>query len=321
MKLSSFVEKFRGKKILVVGDLMVDEYFAGAVSRISPEAPVPIVDVEKHFFVCGGAANVAANISSLGGVPLLAGAVGKDHAASQLHWLLKTQGISSLGLFLEGGRVTTVKTRVIAHNQQVVRFDQEHRSSISRKTEEKIVSFIEKAASQADAAVLSDYDKGVITPRVAQAFLSACRENGIPTAADSKNFLFLKLEGMSVLKPNISELRRETGIAIEDDASLDEAVRVFFSNLSPQAVAVTRGEKGMSIYEAGAKRVDIPAVAAEVFDVSGAGDTVLAALSLGLASGASFLESAKLANYAASIVVRKIGTATASPEELKKAIG
>jgi len=181
MKLASFVDKFKDKKVVIVGDLMVDEYFAGRVSRISPEAPVPLVDVEKHFFVCGGAANVAANIASLGGVPLVSGVVGKDHAASQLHWLLKTRGISASGVFLESGRSTTIKTRVIAHSQQVVRFDQENRHSISQKTEKNIVSFIEKNVPKADAAIVSDYDKGVVTPLVAKSLLSVCRENGIPT--------------------------------------------------------------------------------------------------------------------------------------------
>ncbi len=321
MKLASFVDKFKGKKILVAGDLMVDEYFAGTVSRISPEAPVPIVDVKKHFFVCGGAANVAANVSSLGATAFLAGVVGKDHAASQLHWLLKTHGISSSGILLEGGRSTTIKTRVIAHGQQVVRFDQEHKHDISQKSEKKIVEFLEKHLPDSDAAVISDYDKGVITPAIANSLLSICRENGIPVAADSKNFLFLKLEGLTVLKPNVSELRRETGIAIEDDKSLDEAVRAFLDNLSPQFVVVTRGEKGMSVYDSRGKRTDIPAVAAEVFDVSGAGDTVLSVLSLGLAADAPVLDAARLANYAASVVVRKVGTATVSPEELKEAIG
>jgi len=321
VKLSSFVDKFKDKKIAIVGDLMVDEYFAGRVSRISPEAPVPIVDIDSHFFVCGGAANVAANVASLGGEPLLTGAVGKDHAASQLHWLLKTKNISPSGIFLEGGRKTTVKTRVIAHNQQVVRFDQEHRNPVSQKTEKKIVEFLEKTIPKADAVVVSDYGKGAVTQPIAHSLLSLCRDNGIPSVADSKNFLFLKLEGMTILKPNLAELRRETGIGADGDKSLDEAVRVFLSNLSPEAVVVTRGEKGMSVFDSHGKRTDISAVASEVFDVSGAGDTVLSALSLGLAAGAPVVDAARLANYAASVVVRKVGTATVSPAELKQAIG
>lgn len=319
-RAQTLIEKFRRARILVVGDLIMDHFIWGKVRRISPEAPVPVVEVTSESIMLGGSANVVNNIHSLGGRSLVTGVIGSDGDGKKLVSILKDKGIPTDGLVVDHKRPTTIKTRVIAHNQQVVRFDREMRDKIGPEATARVLRYIKKAVKSSDIVVISDYAKGLITPYLMEETNSLCMDLGIPVAVDPKVEHLDYYKKVTIVTPNNLEASQASGVEIGDDESLHRAGEVLFGRLGCQALLITRGEHGMSLFEPGSE-THIPTVAQEVFDVSGAGDTVISTLALALASGASFREAAMLANFAAGVVVGKIGTATVTPEELYNAAG
>ena len=317
-RLSRIVDRFSRTRILVVGDVMLDHYVWGNVSRISPEAPVPVVTVTRENLLLGAATNVVNNIHALGGKVLLCGVIGPDDAGRQLVHLLRTQGIDTEGLMVEEGRPTTIKTRVIAHNQQVVRVDRETKNGIEPDTHARIFDFVKQQVKEGlDGLVLSDYSKGVVTRELVRDIVKLARRNKVIVSVDPKVNHFGMYSGVTILTPNTKEASIGAKIDIEDDASLQKAGSLLLKQLKCAAVLITRGEHGMSLFERGGRVTHIPTTAQEVFDVTGAGDTVISTLTLAMASGANMVDAARIANYAAGIVVGVVGTATVRPDELK----
>lgn len=304
-------------RILVVGDVMLDVYLRGSALRISPEAPVPVVRVEEEWRALGGAANVAANIVALGGHCDLIGCIGRDRAGEDLRSELIAGGIGTAGL-VQLARPTTVKTRIMARHQQVARYDHEQESDLDAEECDHVVSRLRNLLEDADAVVLEDYNKGLLTRQVIQGVLSAAREAGCPVVVDPKSRHFFDYTGATVFKPNQQEL----AAALRDPVHADrpqwlEEVR---RQIGCEHLLVTLGEDGMALLTADGDHVRIPTVARSVYDVSGAGDTVTAVLAIGLASGATIIEAAILANHAAGIEVGKAGVATVSADELMNSV-
>ncbi len=316
MDLLSVIKKFRDHSVLVIGDLVLDQYVWGRVSRISPEAPVPVVDVTGETFKLGGAANVANNIVSLGGRATVMGVVGRDRAAETMENLLTEQGIVFLAV--EDKRPTTVKTRVIAHSQQVVRFDQENRDYISGKVLKNILKNIEEAVDEHDAVIISDYKKGVVNREVVNAVVRAAGAKQF-VAVDPKTGHFHLYKGVSLITPNLLEASQGSGMEISDEKTLIRAGKKLIEKLGLKSLLITRGEDGMSLFH-GREAVHIPSLARKVYDVTGAGDTVVSAFTLAYASRATLEEAAVISNHAAGIVVGEVGTACASPEKLRQSI-
>jgi len=317
-KLVKIIDRFPSTRVLVVGDVMMDHYVWGSVSRISPEAPVPVVNVTRETLLLGGAANVVNNISALGGQADICGVIGSDDAGRQLQHLLRTRGVPTDGLVMEPGRSTTIKTRVIAHHQQVVRFDRETREGIARETHQQIFKRVtEKADEGMDAIVISDYCKGVVTRGLVRDIVRLAKKRGIAVSVDPKVSHFGIYRGVTILTPNTKEASLGARIEINDDESLLRAGKGLLKRLACDAVLITRSEQGMSLFEKSGRVTHIPTVARDVFDVTGAGDTVISALTLSMAAGAKVSDAAMIANYAAGIVVGVVGTATVSPEQLK----
>ena len=310
----------QGRKIVVVGDIMLDQFVWGKVSRISPEAPVPVVEVTDESFHLGGAANVAHNLFALGAVPVLIGVRGADDAAERITEVLETIGISETSLIIDTSRPTTVKTRTIAHGQQVVRTDRESRDDLSPPVETEIIHQVVAALKEAQALVLSDYSKGTLTPRVLDKAITVARRRKLPILVDPKLKRFGAYRQVSVVTPNTSEAQAATGIEIDGRRELESAAEKIISSLQCSALLVTRGEQGMALYETSKRPVYIGASAREVFDVTGAGDTVIAAAAFVLAAGGKLKEAAVLSNRAAGIVVGKLGTATTSPAEIMETL-
>ena len=310
----------QGRRVLVVGDVMLDEFLWGRVARISPEAPVPVVEITSQTFRLGGAANVACNVRSLGGQAAVAGVVGRDAAGERLRDALVLGGVEDALVPDDEGRPTTHKTRIIAHHQQVVRADREETGEIGAALEDALGDALRRSARGAGAIILSDYQKGVVTRRLMKKVLDAARGGGVPLLVDPKVRHFALYRGAAVVTPNQLEAEQATGVRIRDTAGLHEAGRKILKTLRCRAALITRGEQGMALFEQGKKPVEIPTSAQQVFDVTGAGDTVIASLALALAAGAALPEAAMLANYAAGVVVGKIGTATVLPEEVLAAI-
>jgi D-beta-D-heptose 7-phosphate kinase/D-beta-D-heptose 1-phosphate adenosyltransferase len=319
--LVKYVPKFAGTRILVIGDIIVDHFIWGTVSRISPEAPVPVVNVTREEMLLGGGANVLHNIYSLGGTATLCGIVGQDEMGGRLRQLLGDLGASCQGL-VAGRRPTTVKTRVVAHGQQVVRFDREQTGVPSGQTIDAMFTFIDRNLADFDVVIVSDYYKGVISQALMGHLLHRVREveresgRKIPVVVDPKPDQPSRFVGATIITPNHLEAEKMSGLQIVSDQDLVQAAEILRDKFSCDAVLITRGEAGMALLAAGQNIVTIPTMAREVFDVTGAGDTVIATLALGLAAGATFFEAATLANVAAGIVVGKIGTATVSGDEL-----
>jgi D-beta-D-heptose 7-phosphate kinase/D-beta-D-heptose 1-phosphate adenosyltransferase len=303
--------RMRGKRIMVVGDVMIDEWIWGTVTRISPEAPVPVVAVTDHSFTLGGAGNVASNLRALDAHVSFVSAVGSDLFADQVRDLLRADDVDDSGTIALADRPTTRKTRVVAHNQQVVRTDWESTQALSAPDRARICTFIRAHAANCDALILSDYAKGLIGRDVVEAALVAPL-----VLADPKPQNLDLFAGVTCVAPNASEAAAASGIAIVDDASLERAGTRLLERLGCRYVVVTRGEHGMALFGRDGERLHIPSVARTVFDVSGAGDTVVAVLSLALAAGAPIETAMRLANFAAAAVVEKLGTATASADEI-----
>ena len=310
-------------RVLVVGDVMLDQFIWGGVSRISPEAPVPVVDFSRESFMPGGAANVARNLVSLGTPAELFGVIGNDDAARKLQKLLGEQNIGCTGLVKNFARHTSIKTRIVAHQQQVVRIDRETRGALDLRTSEKLLAGFKTRLSSADAVIIGDYGKGVVTQVLLNEMKSLCRERGVWLSLDPKPVHHLNLNGLSLITPNRKEAFELADLPDETknenpfaDKNLMLVAERLLKELRPAVLLVTLGELGMLLCQRDQKPFHIPTVAQEVFDVSGAGDTVIATFTLAIAAGASPLEAAMLSNHAAGIVVGKVGTATTSPEEL-----
>ena len=300
----------------MLGDLMLDEFIWGRVRRISPEAPVPVVEIERHTLALGGAGNVVSNLVALGAVVAPLGVVGDDLGADRLREAFKEIGVKTDSLVVDASRPTTLKTRILAHNQQVVRADRESRALVSDEIQDRIIERFSIEIESADAVVVSDYNKGLLAPRVLSRSLQTASERGLTVCLDPKLRNFAFYEPVTIITPNNQEAAEAAGIAIEDEQSLIEAGRRRLESVACKGVLVTRGEEGMTLFTGGGEVTHIPTTAREVYDVTGAGDTVIATLALSLAAGAGMAEGAMLANHAAGVVVGKLGTAVVSREEL-----
>ncbi|MFA5156889.1 MAG: D-glycero-beta-D-manno-heptose-7-phosphate kinase [Candidatus Omnitrophota bacterium] len=330
-KLKSVIQKFAKSKILVIGDLILDEFVWGSVDRISPEAPVPVVWAGRRSYMPGGAANVANNIAALDGKVTLIGVIGNDKNAEILLSEIKKRKISGKGIFAEPKRHTTVKTRIVAGHQQVVRVDWEHRDSLPEALNAKILRYIEKNIAAYDAIIIEDYGKGVVNAHLLEEVTRLAQKNKKVVTVDPKEENFLYYRGVTAITPNRKELENAVrNLKIQDktnrfrvhsdrlfsDKEIDLACDQILKYLNLDSILVTMGEHGMRLFEKNGRLTNIPTVAQEVFDVSGAGDTVIAAFTLALSCGASKPEAAYIANFAAGIVVGKLGTATTTRKEL-----
>jgi len=319
-QLQKVVEQFSDQPILVVGDLMLDRFVWGRVERISPEAPVPVVEVVKETVHLGGAANVAYNLAVLKARPLLVGVVGSDEAGDRLVEELHRQEISSEGIVRDKGRSTTIKTRIIAHNQQVCRTDREDKTPLSQGTVDQMRSAYQTLLEQVQGMILSDYGKGALSAALVVDLIQEARQAKKFLAVDPKADDFSVYRGASIVTPNKKEAVRASGVEIVDEASFIQAGEKLLEVIASDYLLITRGEEGMTLFE-GKEHSHIPTVAREVFDVSGAGDTVIASLTLAVAAGASIRDAAILANHAAGVAVGKLGTAAATGEEILSSIG
>jgi rfaE bifunctional protein kinase chain/domain len=318
--LTQAVERFPGKRILVLGDLILDRFIWGSVSRICPEAPVPVVEIKTESTRLGGAANVAANIRSLGGIPHAIGIIGDDPEGRQLRDGFRSIGSPVNGLIVDKRRPTSIKTRIIAHHQQVCRTDREDRSPLPHSVQVKVVDKFKKTIKNVDAVIVSDYAKGFISPSLLRQTLPRAGAAGKKVCVDPKMVDFSLYSPATVVTPNVSEIEQATGIPISGKHNLARAVNKILGLPGIEHLLVTRGEEGMALFRTGFRPSYIPTVAREVFDVTGAGDTVISSLALGLVSGLSVLEASVLSNIAAGIVVGKLGTASVTTVELMEGI-
>jgi D-beta-D-heptose 7-phosphate kinase/D-beta-D-heptose 1-phosphate adenosyltransferase len=314
--LKKALPRFKEANILVIGDIIIDHFIYGSVTRISPEAPVPVVNVRREDLLLGGSANVLHNLHALGGLGAICGVIGRDVMGAQLLTLLEDIDAPTSGVIHCDDRPTTKKTRVIAQNQQVVRFDREVTGPLPSEVIARMCAFLDDNISSFQAVVVSDYNKGVICPALVEHLHTLRLTHPIPMVVDPKPGHSEFFKGATLITPNNLEAELMSGIKITDDASLLAAASKLKEDLQSEAVLITRGEAGMALLSGDKPLFTIPTVAKEVYDVTGAGDTVIATLALGLAVGLSHAEAATIANYAAGIVVGKVGTATASPEEL-----
>jgi rfaE bifunctional protein kinase chain/domain len=312
-------------RVLVVGDVMLDQFIWGGVSRISPEAPVPVVEFSRESFMPGGAANVARNLVSLATPAELFGAIGNDDAGRKLQKILAEQNIRCAGLVKNSARHTSIKTRIVAHQQQVVRIDRETRDGLDRGTTTRLLAEIKSKIPKADAVIVCDYGKGVVTQPLLNEIKLWCHEHGVWLSLDPKPVHRLNLSNLSLITPNRKEAFELAVLPDETktpnpfaDKNLMLVAERLLNELRPALLLITLGELGMLLCQRGQKPFHIPTVAQEVFDVSGAGDTVIASFTLAIAGGAAPVEAAILSNHAAGIVVGKVGTATTTPEELLK---
>ncbi len=311
------VDRFSRARVLVVGDIIMDEYIWGDVSRISPEAPVPVVDVRQETKMLGGAANVVNNIASLGGKATLCGVVGEDGTGKEVIERISSLGFTTEGILVEKGRQTTIKTRIVAHSQQVVRFDREVRREVRQEDLRRLLHFMRGLRNQVDAVVVSDYGKGVVSAPLMEGLRELLAGSGVILGVDPKTGNFEFYHGIDVITPNHHEAGAFCKRVISDEESLIGAGKFMLSELNCRSVLITQGKDGMTLFEQNGEVIHIPTVARKVFDVTGAGDTVISTFSLGLASGMDLKTAAVVSNFAAGIVVGEIGTSTVSAEKLK----
>lgn len=314
------INKFKSLKVLVIGDLMIDEYLWGSVDRISPEAPVPVVAVTKENQTLGGAGNVINNLVSMGADVFAIGTAGTGKAGQAVFKKLKDLGVETTGIISEPDRPTTRKTRVIASNQQVLRIDKEIKRRINGDTLSKLVSIIESRIQKVDLIILSDYDKGLVTRELVAAATELARMHNVLTLADPKSLDFSKYKGVNLLTPNKKEAGLAANLDLHTHEDLEAAAEKIMGQAALDKLLITCGKDGMVLFEKNKPTITIASKARQVFDVSGAGDTVISLLGLGLAAGFGFEDAAGTANAAAGIVVAKVGTATASIEELNRAL-
>jgi D-beta-D-heptose 7-phosphate kinase/D-beta-D-heptose 1-phosphate adenosyltransferase len=324
-RVQTLLRTARQRRILVVGDVMLDQFIWGNVSRISPEAPVPVLDFLRESYMPGGAANVARNLSSLGMAARLFGTVGMDASANELKRLLHEQAVDCSGLVATGSRPTSVKTRVVAHQQQVVRIDRETRDGLDGTNTRRLLRRIRSQLRDTDAIIVGDYGKGVVTQALLDGLRALCQARGVWLSLDPKPVHALDLSRLSLITPNRKETFELAALPDEtlqenplEDRNLMLAVGRLLNQLQPALLLVTLGELGMLLCRRNARPLHIPTIAQEIFDVSGAGDTVISAFTAAISAGASPLEAALISNHAAGIVVGKVGTATVTPEELAR---
>lgn len=304
----------RGRRIAVVGDLMLDEWYWGSVRRISPEAPVPVVEVTDHTYTLGGAGNVANNLAALGARVALFGVVGTDDAGRRLLDLCARLGVDAHGIVRDPHRPTTQKMRIVAHNQQVVRADRESTDPVEGAAMRAIARGLRALDGAVDGVIISDYGKGLISPALVRTVRNY--RNGTLITADPKPHNIDAFAGVDCLAPNAAELQVAAGIQVTSEADLARAARMLMQRTGASYILVTRGERGMTLFGRRGKPLSVPALARQVYDVSGAGDTVVSTLTLARAAGASMEDAVRLANLAAGVVVEKLGTATATPDEI-----
>lgn len=315
-RLGRIVDAFEGLTLLVVGDVMLDEYLWGDAERVSPEAPVPVVHVRRESEALGGAGNVVRNVVALGGRAMLCAVVGDDAAGRRVADLLKDLGVDPRGLVALEGRPTTRKTRVVARSQQLVRFDHEDEAELSKDDARRLLREIETSVTHADAVIFEDYAKGVLSTPVIRGAMDLLNATELPIAVDPKHEL-TAFRGATLVKPNVREAEALSGVRIREPADLARAVERLRDEIGGADFVVTRGRSGMTVFGGSSPGVDVRTAAREVFDVQGAGDTTIAALVLALRAGASLLEAAVIANAAAGVVLGKVGTAPAGPDEVK----
>lgn len=317
-RLESILTGFSGQKVLVLGNLMLDRYVWGDTARISPEAPVPVIEAREETARLGGAANVASNIQALGAEPLLVGVTGADNFGQELVRLLRGRHISAGWLVADRGRRTTTKTRILARNQQIVRVDQEETAEVNGAVLDSVLDRASAALEKAAACVISDYGKGVITRALLESVLSETKSRGIPVCVDPKETHFFSYRGVAVITPNAAEAGTAFGRRLRDLPTLLAAGQRLRSELGCRAVLITRGEQGMTLFQEAGPTLHFPAVATEVFDVTGAGDTVVSVFALALAARAEPAEAAAIANHAASLVIREVGTSATTVEAIRR---
>ncbi len=314
------LENFSKVKVLVVGDIMLDRYWWGSVNRISPEAPVPVVHLKETSAVAGGAANVAVNIAGLTAKPFLVGMIGDDKEAELFPSLLNNSGISADYLIKLPNRQTTVKTRVVAHSQQIVRIDQESKLNLTNSEEDNIWEKIKVLIEEVDLIVLSDYNKGFLTERLLKRLITKASENNKFILVDPKGKNYSKYHGATILTPNLKEIADACGMDESEPDILERAGRQLFETLDLKALLITQGEEGMTLLEKNKKSIHLIARARKVYDVTGAGDTVIATLAVAVGAGLSLAESSNAANIAAGIVVEQVGTSSINFSELNNSI-
>lgn len=319
-RLDHILHNIKGKTIAVLGDLMLDRYIWGTVTRISPEAPVAVVDVESEQERLGGAANVARNIHSLGGIPMLIGVVGDDNSGRSLIKMITEYGFPTEGIVTDPSRPTTIKTRIIAHNQHVVRVDRELRTDIGPVIQRKILAVVQEHIHKIDGIIIEDYNKGVVIFDVIRKTIELSRSNGKIITVDPKFNNFFEYKNVSIFKPNQKEVEEALGIHLKTEEKVVEAGHELRKRLNAGGILLTRGEKGMSLFDSDGAVFHTPTRARNVADVSGAGDTVIATLTLALTAGATMHEAATVANYAGGIVCGYVGIVPIDPGELRAAI-
>jgi rfaE bifunctional protein kinase chain/domain len=319
-ELKKYIDRFPETNILVIGDIILDEYIWGDVSRISPEAPVPVVAVQEETKMLGGAANVINNICSLGGESVLCGVIGDDQTGREIVERLQSLGQTTNGIISENDRRTSLKTRVVAHNQQVVRFDKESRKEIGPDSVKRILGFIKEMMDSLDAVIVADYGKGVISWKLMNGIRKLLKKTDIVLSVDPKTENFRYYESIDIMTPNHHEAGAFCRTEIVNEETLVQVGRQIIQELNCHSVLITQGKDGMTLFEEGGDISHIPTVARQVFDVTGAGDTVISTLCLGLASGMDLKSAAIISNFAAGIVVGEVGTSTVSSEELNKVL-
>ena len=319
-RLDELKNNFEGKKIAVIGDMMLDCYFWGEVKRISPEAPVPVVEVGDEFYRFGGAANVALNILKLGGIPLPIGVIGYDNDGTIFTSLINENGMHSDGIFTDDTRPTTAKTRVIAHKQHIVRIDKESKDYINDEMRKKIFSYLESHVKKIDGIIIEDYNKGVLTPELIDKIISLANKNDILITVDPKFNNFFAFKNVTVFKPNRKEAEDVLGMKIKTDTDITTAGSTIRKKLNAQNVLLTLGDEGIAIFGENSAEKRMPTKAIKVADVSGAGDTVISTLTLALAAGANILEASYLANYAAGVVCGEVGIVPIERDRLFNAL-
>ena len=319
-RIQTLFENLSGKRVAVLGDLMLDRYFWGAVTRISPEAPVPVVEVESESTRLGGAANVANNIASLGGTPFMVGVVGDDDSGRALTGIVAQSGFPDEGILVDATRPTTVKTRVIAHHQHVVRVDREVKHDIAEHVQVRLLDVLRRNAGTLDAIIIEDYNKGVVVKTLIKELVEFAKKNRIIITVDPKFNNFFEYKQVTVFKPNRKETEEALGVRLNDQTSVEQAGKALLQRLEAENVLLTLGERGMTLVEGGGQMTHVPTAARQVADVSGAGDTVISTLTMMLAAGGSIREASMLANVAGGIVCGEVGIVPINARELRESV-
>ena len=318
-RLEKIFKTLQGKRILVIGDIMLDEYLVGSVTRISPEAPVPIIEIEEQHLNLGGAANVALNVSNLGCIPVLVGLIGTDAMGAAFKKLMHHKNLEVSAVIQHKSRPTTVKTRIIGHTQHIARVDREVNENIDENDEERVYRQLKKHLPQCSAVIFQDYNKGVLTPQLIERSINLARKHHLLITVDPKFHNFLNYKNVTVFKPNIKEAEEALAVKIRSAYDLRNACQKLMQKLTPDCLLLTRGASGMSLMEGRGEMIHIPTRVRKVADVSGAGDTVISTLTAALNGGASYAEAATIANYAAGIVCEEVGIVPIEKQKLIKA--